>query len=157
MRRAASNFLAALVLGGVAVAAQDAKTTTDTKVKAEKGKVVTVAGCLEIGGGTSFVLSNVTTGQEHHTKSGPYALTGREGLDLGPYINHKVELTGVVVPPVASGDKDDKIKIRETDKVDAATTPNGKSAPATTTVTVPRAATTQFIVASVKSLAPTCP
>jgi hypothetical protein len=154
-------LLTVLLLGGAVVAALDAKTTTESKVKSDNGKVVTVTGCLEIGGGTSFLLSNITADDEQHTNTastarGSYALSEREGLDLGPYIHQKVELTGVVIPPLTRGDKDDKIKIQEANNVGAE---NGRSRkPASTkTVKVPRTAATQFLVASVKALAPTCP
>jgi hypothetical protein len=134
MRCHTTVCLFALLLSGAIVAAQDAKGTTDTKVKADNGKVVTMTGCVEIGGGTSFVLTN--------DKS--YSLVARKGLDLGPYIQQKVELTGVVVPAATRRDGDDKIKIKE------------PTAPAATTVKVARGKDAQFLVASVKTLAPTC-
>ena len=133
MRRYGTAYLLAVLLSGTIVAAQDAK-RADTKVKADNGKVVTMTGCVEIGGGTSFVLTN--------DKS--YSLVARKGLDLGPYIQQKVELTGVVVPAATSRDGDDKIKITE------------PAAPSSTTVKVARGKDAQFLVASVKTLAPTC-
>ena len=160
MRNTATGYVFALLLSGTIVAAQDAKVTTDTKVTSDNGKVVTLIGCVEIGGGTSFVLTNITSEREQHEKSsspagGPYALLERKGLDLGPYIQQKVELTGVVVPAATSRDKDDKIKIKETTKVDVKHGPDKTSSEATT-VKVARGAANQFLVASVKSLAPTC-
>lgn len=70
---------------------------------------------MEIGGGTSFVLTNISSERgKHDTKASPaaasYALKERQGLDLGPYIQQKVELTGVVVPAATSGDKDDNAR-----------------------------------------------
>ena len=171
MRTIAAAYLFALLSSGATVVAQDAKTTADTakttadtKVTADAGKVVTMTGCVEIGGGTSFVLTNITSEQEHQSEhgqperkqvpsGGPYALVGRKGLDLSPYILQKVELTGVVVPAATTRDTDDKIKIKETTTVDAK--PDKTSSKATT-VKVARGATPQFLVASVKTLAPGC-
>ena len=160
MEKAATGYLFALLLSGTIVAAQEPKITTDTKVKSDNGKVVTMTGCVEIGGGTSFVLTNITSEREQHDATssphgGPYSLTTREGLDLGPFIQQKVELTGVVVPAATRRDTDDKIKIKETTKVDVKDGPDKKSS-ATTTVKVARKAESQFLVASVKTLAPSC-
>jgi len=141
MRHAASLFpvcLVALLLSGAVVAAQDAK-AGDTKVKSDNGTVVTMTGCVEIGGGTSYVLTNITP-----DPGGPYSLVARKGLDLGPYIQQKVALTGVVVPAATSRDRDDKIKIKD------------PTASRSTTVKVARNKDAQFLVASVKTLAPTC-
>src|SRR4026209_415810 len=92
-----------VLLRATMAAGQDATTTTGTKVKSDNGTVVTMTGCVEIGGGTSFVLTNITSEREQGaTKAsrpaGPYSLVACKGLDLGPYIQQKVELTGVVVP-----------------------------------------------------------
>jgi len=64
-------------------------------------------------------------------------------------------LTGVVVPAATKGDADDKIKIKETGRADAEQGSDRKSS-ASKTVKVARGATPQFIVASVKTLAPVC-
>jgi hypothetical protein len=147
MRRTTTAHVFALFLSGTLVTAQDGKTTTETKVKSDNGKVVTMTGCMEIGGGTSFVLTNITSEHEQHGtitahNGGPYSLTPRKGLDLGPYIQQRVELTGVVVPAATRHDSDDKFKITDSS--------------AATTVKVKRGAEKQFLVASVKTLAPTC-
>ena len=148
MRSAITGCLL-MLLSGTIVAAQQPKTTAETKVKSDNGTVVTLVGCVEIGGGTSFVLTNISS------ERGSYALKEREGLDLGPYIQQKVELTGVVVPAATSSDKDDKIKVKDTTKVDVKNGPDKKTSTATT-VKVQRGAQPQFLVASVKTLAPTC-
>ena len=158
MRSAVTGYLL-MLLSGTIVAAQQPKTTTETKVKSDNGTVVTLVGCVEIGGGTSFELTNISSERgRRDTKAPPaasYALKEREGLDLGPYIQQKVELTGVVVPAATSGDKDDKIKVKDTTKVDVKDGPDKKTSTATT-VKVQRGAQPQFLVASVKTLAPTC-
>jgi hypothetical protein len=158
MRYVVPAFLVALSL--MPVGAQGQRVSTDTAVKSDNGKVVTMVGCVMIGGGTSFTLSNIASEREQGTDSGvrprgPYALVPREGLDLGPYIHQRVELTGVVVPPATKGDRDDKIEIRETTKVDVENGRDRKST-AGTTVRVERGPMHQFLVASVKTLAPGC-
>jgi len=159
MRKTAAYAFAVLLSSAVA-AAQDAKVTTDSKVTADDGKVIKMTGCVELGGGTSYVLTNITSEQAQHEKpqvppGGSYPLVERKGLDLGPYIQQKVELTGVVVPAATGHDTDDKIRIKETTRVDVKDGPDKKSSEATT-VKVARGAATQFLVASVKLLAPSC-
>jgi hypothetical protein len=160
MRDTATRCLLALLLNSTIVAAQNTAISKDTKVKSDNGKVVTMIGCVEIGGGTSFELTNITSERERHDttalpRGGSYALTAREGLDLGLYIQQKVELTGVVVPAATSRDKDDKIKIKETSRVDVKNGPDKTSSTATS-VKVARGAVAHFLVASVKTLAPSC-
>ena len=160
METRAPSYLFALLLSSTLVAAQEAKTTTDIKVKSDNGKVVTMTGCVEIGGGTSFVLTNITSERDQRATKpsppgGPYSLTAREGLDLGPFIQQKVELTGVVVPAATGRDTDDKIGIKETTRVDVKNGPDKKSSTATT-VKVARSAEAQFLVASVKTMAASC-
>ena len=155
------NILIAVLVAGVAVTAQNATTTTDTTVKSDNGTVVTMAGCVMIGGGTSFTLTNITSAQHKHDNAtspaaGSYALMAREGLDLAPYIQQKVELTGVVVPAATKGDKDDKIRVKETTTTAGAAPAADKTSSKATTVKIVRGAGDQLIVASVKVLAPTC-
>ena len=158
MRYVLTPVLFALSL--TTVAAQNPNVTTDTRVKSDNGKVVTMVGCVMIGGGTSFTLSNIATEREQGTNQatrphGPYALVPREGLDLGPFIHQRVELTGVVVPPATKGDGDDKFEVKETTKADVGRGRDRKST-AATTVKVARGPMHQFLVASVKTLAPNC-
>ena len=150
----------AVILTGAVAAAQDTRTTTDTTVKSDNGKVITMTGCVMIGGATNFLLANITPKPDEHDKTelsagGSYALVEREGLDLSSYIDHRVELTGVVVPAATKGDHDDKIKIKETTKVDSPNASDKKSS-TSATVKVARGPANQFLVASVKALAPTC-
>jgi len=159
MRQLVPSSLFALLLSGVVATAQTTTSTTRTKVKSDNGQVVTVTGCVMIGGATNFLLT-VTSEQGQREKvaspaGGSYALVERDNLDLGRYINQKVELTGVVVPAATKGDKDDKIKVKETRQVDVEHGPD-KTSSTSKTVKVARGATTQFIVASVKTLAPVC-
>ena len=160
MRHTVTSSLCALLLAGAVVTAQTTKSTTETKVKSDNGQVVVVIGCVMIGGATNFLLT-VTSEREQHEKvasshaGGSYALIEREHLDLGRYINQTVELTGVVVPAATKSDADDKINIKDTTRVDVEHGPDKKSS-ATKTVKVARGAATQFVVASVKTLAPVC-
>jgi hypothetical protein len=158
--RAAALCLLAVLAAPAALAAQAGRVTSETEVKSDNGKVVTMVGCVMIGGGTSFTLSNIASEREQGDKAatrpgGPYALVAREGLDIGPFINQKVQMTGVVVPPATKGDDDDKFKISETTKVDVE---NGRdrTSSSATTVRVERGPMHQFLVASVKMLAPNC-
>lgn len=150
MRQVMAASAVALVLVASGAGAQESAVAPDTRVKSDNGKVVTMTGCVMIGGGTSFMLSNITSEHEKGDKgqapvhSGGYALVERAGLELGPFINQKVELTGVVVPAATKGDRDDKIEIKES--------PTSK----TTTVKVARGDVHQFLVASVKMLSPNC-
>ena len=161
MRYVMSVSFVAMLVTATAVGAQNARTTTETKVKSDNGKVVTMTGCVMIGGGTSYMLSNITNEHEKGDKasapvhSGGYALVERQGLDLGPFVNQKVELTGVVVPAATKGDRDDKIEIKESTKVDVKGGPDKKSS-AAATVKVARGDMHQFLVASVKMLSPNC-
>jgi hypothetical protein len=160
MKQVITGCVCALMTAGVVASAQDAGVTTETKVKSDNGKVVTMTGCVMIGGGTSFMLANITSEHERGEKAsahrgGPYALIPREGLDIGPYVNQRVELTGVVVPAATKGDRDDKIEIRETTRVDVANGPDKKSS-AKTTARIARGVTSQFLVAAAKMVSPHC-
>jgi hypothetical protein len=111
------------------------------------------------------VLTNITTEKDQsqkeqrdgsrQPKAVTYALIEREGLDLGPHIQQKVQVTGVVVPAATSRDAQDKIDIKETTRVDVKDGPDKTSSEATT-VNVARGPESQFLVASVKTLAATC-
>ena len=160
MRRASISYVIVLVSAAALFAAQEKKTTTDTKVTSDNGKVITMTGCIEVGGGTSFLLTNITSEHEQHRAAtphagGPYSLVARKGLELGPYIQQKVELTGVEVPAATRGDRDAKIKIEQKTTQDATRGTDAKPT-AETTVKVKRGADAQFLVASVKVLAPSC-
>ncbi len=143
--------------------AQDVKIKTETKIKADNGKVVTMTGCLTAAGGGSFILGNIeehgknTSERETVGTSGlsPYALTPREGLDLGPHIGQKVEVTGVLVPAAKNGDRDDKIEVTEKTKIEVEDAPDKKDE-RKTEVKVQRGPVDQFLVASVKDLKTTC-
>ena len=144
--------------------AQDAKIKTETKVKADNGKVVTMTGCL-MNNGTGFILSDVDDhGKSDKQKSketvgtsgvSPYALMPRDGIELGSHIGQKVEVTGVMVRAASKHDDDDKIQITEKTKVEVEDGPD-KHNEHTTEVKVERGAFDQFLVASVKDLKTTC-
>lgn len=160
MRLNTIGWLFGVLFTGAIAAGQDTKSTQDTTVKSDNGKVITMTGCVMIGGATNFLLANIRPEHDKKDKTAPspggsYPLVEREGLDLSSYIDHQVELTGVVVPAATNGDHDDKIKIKETTKVEPASGPDKASSTATT-VKVARGPANQFLVASVKTLAPTC-
>jgi hypothetical protein len=158
MRHSLPVLSCAVLFTATLASGQTTKSTGETKVKSDNGQVVTVTGCVMIGGATNFLLS-VASERDGRDKAasaapGSYALIERDNLDLGRYINQRVELTGVVVPAATKGDADDKIKITDT-RADVEHSPDKKPS-ATKTVKVARGAAAQFIVASVKTLAPVC-
>jgi hypothetical protein len=61
----------------------------------------------------------------------------------------------VVVPAATKGDRDDKIELKETTTVKGENGPD-KTSSAATTVKVARGADSQFLVASLKTVAPNC-
>ena len=159
MRFATAGVVGALLLSGAIAAAQDRTVKTDTKVKSDNGTVETVTGCVMIGGATNFLLTNITAriadDKKPSSPSVSYALMERDGVDLGQYINQRVQLTGVFVPAATKSDHDDKFEVKETRKVDA-NSGSGQTTSARQTVKVERGAANQFIVASVKAIAPRC-
>jgi hypothetical protein len=159
MRFATHGLVCALLLTAAAASAQEGKTTTDVKVKSDNGAVETLTGCVMIGGATSFLLTNITARVADDKKPSPasvsYALTERDGVDLSRYINQRVQLIGVFVPAATKGDRDDKFEIKETTKSDPKGD-SGHTASTRETVKVPRGAANQFLVASVKAVAPQC-
>lgn len=164
MRNAAAIYAVALLLGVTVATAQEARPTTDTKVKSDDGQVIKMTGCVEIGGGTGFVLTNITSEQTvsdkvrtgtHAPPVGSYALVERKGLALGTYIQQKVELTGVVVPAATQRDSQDTIEITETTRDNPDSTRH-RGPSEDIKVKVKRGAAAQFIVASVKTLSLTC-
>jgi hypothetical protein len=158
MRHVISGCALALCIA-VSASAQDAKIKTQTDVKSDNGKVVTMTGCL-MGGGTDFILSSV---EEHGKKDkavgttgvSPYALTPRDGLNLAPHIGQRVELTGVLVPAATKHDHDDKIQVKDKTKLEIDGAPDQHSEQKTE-VKVERGATDTLVVASVKDLKMSC-
>jgi hypothetical protein len=159
MRFATRGIVCALVLTGAVVSAQERKVATETKVKSDNGTVETLTGCVMIGGATNFLLTNITAApaaDNRKSQSGvSYALMERDGVDLGQYINQRVQLTGVFVPAATKGDRDDKFEIKERKKVDAKGDAT-KTTASKETVKVARGAVNQFLVATVKAVAPGC-
>ena len=157
MRFAAQGLGCALVLMASVVSAQERTATTDTKVKSDNGTVETLTGCVTIGGATNFLLTNITArvaDSKQPSQAGTsYALMERDGVELGQYINQRVQLTGVFVPAATKGDRDDKFEIRETKKATGTDSPRQTTRE---TVKVDRGAANQFLVASVKAVAPRC-
>jgi hypothetical protein len=158
------SVLGSLLLTGAATSAQERTGKTDTpttgvKVKSDNGAVETLTGCVMIGGGTNFLLTNITARVADDKKPSPagvsYALTERDGVDLSRYINQQVQLTGVFVPAATKGDHDDKFEIKGTGTA-GTSGGSGQTPPKRETVKVQRGATDQFLVASVRSVAPQC-
>ena len=122
MVRTISSCVLALFVSA-AVYAQDTTIKSETRIKADDAKVLTISGCLG-GGPTNFTLSNVaavaTPGDKKDDGKAvgtaglldSYVLKPRDGIALAPHVGHRVELTGVVVPPATKDDDDAKIEVK---------------------------------------------
>jgi hypothetical protein len=164
MRFVTPGLLCAGLLAGTVVSAQERGVKTDAstsgvKVTSDNGSVETLTGCVMIGGGTNFLLTNITSRVTDSKKPSPaavsYALTERDGVDLSRFINQRVQLTGVFVPAATKGDHDDKFEIERTG-TSGSPGDAGQTSPTRETVKVPRGAANQFLVATVRSVAPQC-
>jgi len=149
-----------------AVYAQDTTIKSETRIKADDAKVLTISGCLG-GGPTNFTLSNIVAAAAPSDKKDDrktvgtaglldsYVLMPRDGLALAPHVGHRVELTGVVVPPATKGDDDAKIEVKETTQVQRENAPDSKTE-TTTRARIARGSEAQFAVASLKMISPVC-
>ena len=155
MSRMFTSFAVALGCA-VALHAQDTTTTTRTEVKGPEAKTVTYSGCMQTGvAPRSFVLAKVVpvgrtttevgTSGATTTTTTTYMLVPAEKVELQQHINHKVEVTGVMIP---AGDS----KTETTTKVER------EGAPDTTTKETSKTenAMPQFRVISIKSVAENC-
>jgi hypothetical protein len=152
------------LFAAAAVHAQDTTIKSETRIKVDDAKVMTISGCLG-GGPTSFTLSNVVAAsvpsQKDDRKTGgspglleSYALVPRDGVALAAHVGHRVELTGVVVPP-ATKDNDAKIEVKEQTQVKRENAPDSK-AETTTRARIARGPEAQFAVTSLKMVSPVC-
>ena len=164
MVRTISSCVLALFAAAV-VSAQDTTIKSETRIKADDAKVLTITGCLG-GGPTNFSLSNVVAATPGDTKDDrkavgtaglldSYVLMPRDGIALAPHVGHRVELTGVVVPPATKGDDDAKIEVKETTQVQRENAPDSKTE-TTTRARIARGPEAQFAVASLKMISPVC-
>jgi hypothetical protein len=78
------------VAGAVTLAAQSSKTTTKTKVEVKDGKDVNVTGCVEVGSGGGYVLTNVAdkSGALHR-----YILVS-DSDDFSKHVGHRMQIEG---------------------------------------------------------------
>ena len=163
MVRTISSCVLAL-FAAAAVNAQDTTIKSQTRIKVDDAKVMTISGCL--GGGLSnFTLSNVVAAASPKDKKDKatgtaglldsYVLMPRDGVALAPHIGHRVELMGVVVPPATKGDDDAKVEVKEQTKVKREDAPDSKTE-TTTKARIARGAEAQFAVTSVKMISPVC-
>jgi hypothetical protein len=148
-----------------AVHAQDTTIKSETRIKADDAKIMTISGCLG-GGPTNFSLSNVVVASAPGDKSDrkaagtsglldSYALVPRDGVTLAPHVGHRVELTGIVVPPATKGDDDAKIEVKEQTQVQRENAPDSK-VETTTRARIARGPEAQFAVTSLKMVSPVC-
>jgi hypothetical protein len=167
MRRVLSSCVFALV-AAVSVSAQDTTIKSETRIKADDAKVMTVTGCLS-GGPDVYVLNNVSVAQVPGTTdddkakkpvgtsgvAASYDLVSPQGLSLASHVGHKVEVVGVVVDPAKKGDDDAKIQIKERTEVQREDAPDSK-VETTTKARIARGPSAQFAVTSLKSVSPIC-
>ena len=165
MVRIISSCVLALFAAAV-VQAQDTTIKSETRIKADDAKVVTISGCLG-GGPSNFTLSNVVTATSPGDKKAEgkavgtaglvdsYALMARDGVALAPHVGHRVELMGVVVPPATKRDDDAKIEVKEQTQVKREDAPDSKSE-TTTKARIARGPEAQFAVTSLKMISPVC-
>lgn len=84
----------ALVLAGSTVAAQEIQSKSETKVKVQDGRTVTLTGCVGRTPSGSYVLTNVSGKDGAY---GDYILVSsdnHEGNDIAKAIGSRVEVTG---------------------------------------------------------------
>ena len=165
MVRIISSCVLAL-FAAVAVNAQDTTIKSETRIKADDAKVMTISGCLG-GGPSSFTLSNVVSATSPGDKKSEgkavgtsgaldsYVLTARDGVSLAPHVGHRVELMGVVVPPATKSDDDAKVEVKEETRVKREDAPDSKTE-TTTKARIARGAEAQFAVTSLKMISPVC-
>ena len=155
MSRMFTSFAVALGCA-VALHAQDTTTTTRTEVKGPEAKTVTYSGCMQTGTAPqSFILAKVApvgrtttevgTSGATTTTTTTYMLVPAEKVELQQHINHKVEVTGVMIP---AGDS----KTETTTKVEREGAPDTRTKETTKTEN----AMPQFRVISIKSVAENC-
>jgi hypothetical protein len=165
MRRVVCCCASAL-LAVATLSAQDKTIKTETQIKSDDAKVVTMTGCVS-GGPQAFILTNAVfaddkKGDKKSDKavgtsgsSGVYALTPNEGVDLKSQLGHKVEVIGAIIPAAKDGDKDAKLEVREKTRVDREDAPDSRSETRTESQ-IARGPHAQFAVASVKMVSPIC-
>ena len=150
------------LFAAAAVHAQDTTIKSETRIKADDATILAISGCLS-GGPTSFTLSNVVAASVPNRKDDrkttglldSYALLPRDGVALAPHVGHRVELTGVVIPPATKGDDDAKIEVKEQTQVKRENAPDSK-AETTTKARLARGPEAQFAVTALKMVSPVC-
>lgn len=165
MRRVVCCCASALLVAAT-LSAQDKTVKTETQIKSDDAKVVTMTGCVT-GGPQAFILTNAVFADNRKDdkksdkpvgtsgSSGVYALLPNEGVDLKSQLGHKVEIVGAIVPAAKDDDDDAKLEVRQRTRVDREDAPDAKSE-TRSEIRVPRGEHAQFAVASVKMLSPIC-
>lgn len=164
MRRAIFTCALAICVGAVSAHAQDAKIKSETRIKADDAKVVTMTGCLQ-GGPSLFTLANANLSKDEAKKlrksvgtsgtAGIYDLTPREGVELGNLVGQQVEVTGVMIPAATAHDKHTTIEIKEKTKVEAEHQPDQKTE-SKTKAEIAKGERPTFSVVSVKPHGTSC-
>lgn len=176
MKRSVWGFCVATACAlAVSVGAQTYQTEKqERKTTTEKGKTVTLTGCLSKGTGTAdYVLTNVTAGTIKPEATGPTGTTGTmtkgtelksdelkgswkiestADVDLSKHVGHKVEVTGVTA---------DLIKTTTEKTVETERPPGSEQKTETKTKTESKASLTmggekKLKVRSINHIAETC-
>ena len=163
MPRVFTSTTIALFVAATGLAAQDTTIKSETKIKADDAKVVTMTGCLE-GTRSSYLLSHPAIAGDKNSRRSPigttgtvissYALSPQADVDLSPFIGDTVEVTGVLIAPGKSND-DAKIEVKERTETKVEGAPD-QHTETKSSVKVPRGPFQQFSVVSVKSISPRC-
>lgn len=162
MRQVLTGCVLALAATSL-VAAQDTTIRSETRIKADDAKVITLTGCLS-GGPTTFTLTNAMPVEANKPSDKPigtsgtasaYLLTPREGVTFAPHVGQKVEVSGVIVAAAGPGGKEAQVEVRERTEIRRDGAPDARSE-ATTKTTIARGATDRFSVASIKLVSPVC-
>ena len=164
MRRVISTCVLGFCLAAVPALAQDAKIKSETKIKADDAKVVTMTGCLQ-GGPSLFTLANAVVPKAEARKlrksvgttgtAGVYELSPREGIELGSFVGQQVQVTGVMIPAATAHDKHTKIEIKQKTKAEIEHQPDQKSE-TKTKADIAKGESPTFSVVSVKGQGTSC-
>lgn len=164
-RTSALLALAAASCFALSVQAQETTVKSQTKVKTDDAKAITVNGCLQSGpdAGT-WTLSNIirppATDKDKKTvgTSGTvtsYVLAPKDGVDLTAHVGHRVEITALEIPAKTATDKDAKIEVKDKTEVKRENMPDEKTQTKTKTE-IERSPMPKLTVLSVKHIAPSC-
>jgi hypothetical protein len=162
-RTSALLALAAASCFALSVQAQETTVKSQTKVKTDDAKAITLNGCLQSGpdAGT-WTLSNIirppatdkkTVGTTGTVTS--YVLAPKDGVDLTAHVGHRVEITALEIAAKTATDDDAKIEVKDKTKVKRENMPDEKTQ-TKTKAEIERGPMPKLTVLTVKHIAPAC-